>query len=27
MLVSELMKVLDPTTMQELRQEWDLSLN
>ncbi len=27
MLVDELMKVLDPATMQELRQEWDLSLN
>ncbi len=27
MLVNELLKVLDPTTMQELRQEWDLSLN
>ncbi len=27
MLVEELMKVLDPVTMQELRQEWDLSLN
>ena len=27
MLVEELMKVLDPATMQELRQEWDLSLN
>jgi len=27
MLVEELLKVLDPATMQELRQEWDLSLN
>ncbi len=27
MLVDELLKVLDPATMQELRQEWDLSLN
>jgi glutaredoxin-like protein len=27
MLVEELMKVLDPVTMQELRQAWDLSLN
>jgi glutaredoxin-like protein len=27
MLVDELMKVLDANTMQELRQEWDLSLN
>jgi glutaredoxin-like protein len=27
MLVTELMKVLDKATMQELRQEWDLSLN
>lgn len=27
MLVTELMKVLDPATMQELRQEWELSLN
>jgi glutaredoxin-like protein len=27
MLVEELMKVLDPAIMQELRQEWDLSLN
>ncbi len=27
MLIEELMKVLDPATMQELRQEWDLSLN
>ncbi len=27
MLVDELMKVLDPATMQELRQEWELSLN
>ena len=27
MLVDELLKVLDKTTMQELRQEWELSLN
>ncbi len=27
MLVDELMKVLDPATMQELREEWELSLN
>jgi glutaredoxin-like protein len=27
MLVTELMKVLDPAAMQELRQEWELSLN
>jgi glutaredoxin-like protein len=27
MLVTELMKVLDPAVMQERRQEWDLSLN
>jgi len=27
MLVEELMKVLDPDTMQQPAQEWDLSLN
>ena len=27
MLVTELMKVLDPAAMQELRQEWELNLN
>ena len=27
MLVEELMKVLNPDTMQQLRQEWELSLN
>ena len=27
LLVEEMMKVLDPAAMQELRQEWDLSLN